>query len=131
MFVAQERGDHGNTRPRRPGQTKAECQPSKKHDHTDVHHPRDQQRLGNSEFLGHGEKPRALIVLDILARVEHVKPADPQRNRRAKDEHARIEAAGDGDPSGGRRDAQRKSEKKMRPVGEPLGEGIEKQHGDS
>ena len=96
-----------------------------------MHHTSDQQSVGDPEFLGHGEEPGALVVLNILARVEHVKSPDPQRNRRAQNEHAQIEAAGDGDPGGGRRDAQRKSEKKMRPVGEPLGEGIEKQHGDS
>src|SRR5712692_4119779 len=129
MFIAQQRRDHGNAHPRGPRQSKAERQPPEKRDHTDMHAARDEQRLGDPKFFRHGKKPRAPIVLNILARVEHVKPADPPRNRRAKDEQARIEAARKGEPCGGRRDAQRKPEEEMRPVGEALREGIEKQNG--
>src|ERR1700731_534270 len=85
MFVPQQRRDHGNARPRGPRQSQAEREPPEKRDHTYVHYPRDQQRLGDPEFLGRGKKPRALIVLNILASVEHVKPAHPQRNSGAKD----------------------------------------------
>src|SRR5258708_19077350 len=95
-----------------------------------MHRSRYQQRPGNPEFLRDGKKRRAPIVLNVLASVEHVKPADPQRYRRAKNQHARIEAARDGDPCGGGRDTQSKSEKKMRPVGEALVERIEKKNGD-
>src|SRR3984893_17499678 len=130
MFVAQQRRDHGNARPRRPRQSKAERQRPEKRDHTDVHAARDEQRVGNPEFLRHGKKTRALIVLNILASVEYVKPPDPHRNCRAKDEHARVEAACDGDPSGGGRNAQPKSEEKMRPVGEAFRKGIKKENGD-
>src|SRR5712692_1866085 len=114
MFVAEQGRDHSNACPGRPWQTEAKRQPPQKRDHTDVHPSRDQQRLGNPESLGHGEKPGALIVLNILARIEHIKPAHPKRDRRTKDEHAPIEASGDGDPSRGRRNAQRKSKKEMR-----------------
>ena len=68
------------------------------------------------------------VVVDVLAGVEHVEAADPQRDRGAKDQHAQIESAGDGDPRGGRRNAEREAEKKVRPVREALGEGIEKQN---
>src|SRR6266849_7973624 len=130
MFVSQQRRDYRDSRPRRPRQSETECQPPEQTNHTDVHRARDQQRPGNPEFLRHREKSRALIVLNILARVEHVESADPQRNRRAKNEHARVEAARDRDPCGGGRDAQRKSEKEMRPVGEALRKGIEKKNSD-
>ena len=43
---------------------------------------------------------RALIVLNILARVEHVESADPQRNRRAKNQYARIQPTRDCYPCG-------------------------------
>src|SRR6266478_3656877 len=77
MFVAEQGRDNRDPRPRRPGQTEAERQPRKERDHTDVHPSGDQQRLGDPEFFGHGEKPRALIVFNIRTCVEHVKPADP------------------------------------------------------
>src|SRR6266849_10629156 len=66
MFVAQQERDHGDSRPRGPRQAKPEGQPPEERDHTDVHAARDQQGVGNPEFLGHGKKSRALIVLNIL-----------------------------------------------------------------
>src|SRR5882762_8332715 len=130
MFVSQQRCDNGDSRPSRPWQSKAERQPTKKRDHSDMHSARDAQRFGNSEFFGHGEETRASVVLNILTRVEHVKPADPQRNRGAKNQHPRIEPARNGDPSGCGRNAQRKSQEKMRPACEALRERIKKQDGD-
>src|SRR5216684_919876 len=130
MFVSQERCDNGDSRPSRPRQSKAERQPTKKRDHSDMHSASDAQRFGNPEFFGHGEEPCAPVVIDILACIEHVKPAHPQGNRGAKNKHPRIEAARNGDPRGGRRDAQRKSEKKMRPIRKALRERIKKQNGD-
>src|SRR5229473_4968723 len=130
MLVSQQSGDNRDARPCRPWQSKADRQPAEKRNHADVHPPCDQQRLGNTEFLGHGEKPRAPIVVNILARVEHVKRANPERNCRAKNEHARIEASRNGDPSGGRRNAQREAKEQVRPICEALGERIEKENGD-
>src|SRR6266436_9540207 len=113
MFVSQQGCDNGDSCPSRPWQSKAERQPTKKRYHSDMHSARDAQRFGNSEFFGHGEESRLLIVVNILACIEYVKPADPQRNRGAKNQHPRIEAARNGDPSGCGRNAQRKSEEKM------------------
>src|SRR6266852_3681755 len=127
MFVSQQRCDNGDSCPSRPWQSEAERQPAEKGDHSDMRSARDEQRLGNPEFFGHGEEPRASVVIDILACIEHVKPADPQRNRGAKNQHPRIEAARNGDPSGCGRNAQRKSQEKMRPACEALSERIKKQ----
>src|SRR5690349_5022351 len=63
MFVAQQRRDDGNSRPRRPRQGETPRQPGKKCDYADVHHASDKQRFGNPESLRYGEKARALIVL--------------------------------------------------------------------
>src|SRR5260370_10996747 len=120
MFVSQQRSDNGDARPSRPWQSKAERQPTKKRDHSDMHSARDAQRFGNPEFFGHGEEPCASVVIDILTRVEHIKPANPQRNRGAKHQHPPIEAARTSDPSGCGRNAQLKSEEKMRPPLEAL-----------
>src|SRR5260370_12681947 len=130
MLVGQQRSNNGDACPRRPWQSKTERQPPEKRNHANVHPSRNHERIGDPEFFRHGKKPRALIVVDVLTRVEHGKSTGPQRNCSAKDQHAPIETAGDGDPCGSRRDAQGKSEKEMRPVGEPLGEGIEKKNRD-
>src|SRR5260370_25581098 len=130
MFVSQQRSDNCDARPSRPWQSKAERQPTKKREHSEMPSARDAQRLGNSEFFGDGEEPCAPVVIDILACIEHVKPADPQCYCGAKNQHPPIEAARNGDPSGCGRNAQRKSEEKMRPACEALRERIKKQNGD-
>src|SRR6266568_371997 len=84
MFVRQQRRDYRDPHPRRPWQPETERQPTEQSNYSKMHHTRDQQSVGDPEFLGHGEEPGALIVLNILARVEHVKSPDPQRNRRAQ-----------------------------------------------
>src|SRR5580704_11009259 len=66
MFVSKQRSHHGNARPRRPRQAKAQRQPREKRDHPGVHHARNQQRLGNPESLRHRKKPGALVVIHIL-----------------------------------------------------------------
>src|SRR5438445_408729 len=130
MFVSQQGCNNRDPRPRGPRQPETKRQPPEKRDHADVHPSRNQQRPGNAKFLRHGKKSRASVVLNILAGVEHVEATDPQRDRRAKNQHARVKPAGDGDPRRSRRDAQRKSKKEMRPVGEALREGIEKENRD-
>src|SRR5216683_1077725 len=104
MFVSQQRRNNRDSRPRGPRQSETKREPR-------------EQRFGDAEFLRHGKKPRAPVVLNILACIEHVEAADPQRDRRAENQHARIKPAGDGDPCRSRRDDQRKSKKEMRPVG--------------
>src|SRR5260370_22794285 len=130
MFVSQKRCDNGDACPSRPWQSKAERQPTKKRDHSDMHSARDAQRFGNPEFFGHGEEPCAPVVIDILACIEHVKPANPQCYCSATNQHPRIEPARTGDPSGCGPNAQRKSEEKMRPACEALRERIKKKNGD-
>src|SRR5258708_36630549 len=99
MFVSQQRSDNGDARPSRPWQSKAERQPTKKRDHSDMHSARDAQRFGNYEFFGDGEEPSASVVIDILTRVEHIKPANPQVSRAAKNQHPPIELDRNGGPS--------------------------------
>ena len=88
------------------------------------------KRVGDPETLWHGEQAGFGIELHILARVEHIEAADPHSNRCAKNQHAPIEASGDRDPCGGRRNAQREAEEDVRPVGEALGVRIEKKNGE-
>src|SRR3989442_8005168 len=69
MFVSQQHRDHRDPCPRRPRQSEAERQPPQKRDNANVHSSCDEQRIGNPEFLGHREKPRASVVINILARI--------------------------------------------------------------
>src|SRR5258708_38261689 len=112
MFVSQQRCDNGDSRPSRPWQSKAERQPTKKRDHSDMPSARDAQRFGNSEFLGRGEEPCASVVIDILACVEYIESADPQRNCSAKNNPQCIHPARNGAPSGCGGNAQRTSQEK-------------------
>src|SRR5580658_9126921 len=77
VLVSQQRRDHGDACPRRPRKPKAVGQPRKKRDNADMHDARDQQRVGNPEALGDGIETGALVVVDVLARIKHIKAADP------------------------------------------------------
>src|SRR5215470_3586857 len=96
-----------------------------------MHGAGDQQGSGDAEAFGNGEQAGAAIEVHVLTSVEDVEAADPEGDGGTKDQHAQIEMAGDGDPGGGGRDAERKAEKKMRPSSETLGEGIKKKNGES
>ncbi len=87
------------------------------------------KRAGDAETLGHGKQAGRAVVFQVLAGVEHIEAADPQRHRGAQDQHARIERAGDGDPCGRRRHSQAETQHQVRPRREALGVGIEKQNG--
>src|SRR6267378_1293042 len=126
MFVSKKRRNHGDSCPSRPGQTKAERQPSEKSDHPQMHPSRDRQRVRDSKLFRNGKKPGLLIVIHVLAGIEHVKASDPQRDRPAKNQHARVEPAGNGDPRRRRRNSQREAKKKMRPARKTLRERVEK-----
>jgi len=67
--------------------------------------------------------PGSVTGLQVV--VEDIEAAHPKRHGTAKNQHPQIEITGDGNPSGCGRNAQRKAKKKMRPVGETFGEGIE------
>src|SRR6266404_4870686 len=128
MFVSKQRRNHGDSCPSRPRQTKAERQPSEKRDHAKMHPSRDRQRVRDSKFFWNGKKPRLLIVVHVLARVEDIESSDPQSNRRTENQHPQVESAGNRDPRRRRRNTQREAKKKMRPGREALRERVEKQN---
>src|SRR5467141_2658038 len=98
MLVGEQRGYHGDSHPGRPWQLKTPRQPGQQRDHYDVHGAGNGKRPGDAETFWHGKKSRRLVVLDVLAGVEHVEAADPERYSRAENQHARIERASDGNP---------------------------------
>src|SRR6267142_56106 len=126
VFVRQQRRYDRYPRPRGPRQAEAKRQPSEQRDYAHVHRPRDQQRIRDPETFRHGKKPGLLVVVHILAGVEHVKASDPQRNCGAENQHPQIEPARNRNPCGGGRNAQCESKKKMRPVREAFRERVEK-----
>src|ERR1700688_505712 len=93
-----------------------------------MHNSRDEEGIRDAETLRNGEEPGATVVVDILASVQNVKAPDPQGDRCAQNQRARIEAASDGNPRGRGRNPQREAEKKMRPGGEAFGKGVEKKN---
>src|SRR6266478_831511 len=95
MFVSKQRGNNRDACPCGPRQAEAERQPTEKRDNANVHHACDQQRVGNTEALRNGIQAGALVVFQVLARVEHVEAANPQRDRSAENQHARIEPTSD------------------------------------
>src|SRR5690348_1671048 len=95
-----------------------------------MHDACDEQSVGDAEALGDRVKTCAAIVIDVLTGIEHIKTADPQSDCCTKDQHAKVETAGDGNPRGRGRNAESKAEENVRPVREAFGEGIEKKDGD-
>src|SRR4030088_3274117 len=128
MLVSEQRCDHSNPKPGWPWQREARGQPPQQPPPSHVHGSRVQQRARNPESLWDREQARATVVINVLACVQHVKAANPQRDRRAKNQYAQIESASDGDPRGRRRDSQSKTKKQMRPVRKALSKGVEKKN---
>src|SRR5260221_7674820 len=129
VFVCQQSPDYRNSDPRWPRQPKTCSEPGKECYYTDMHCARNQQGAGNTEPLGNGKEAGAAVKIHILAGVEHIESTHPEGDCGAENQHAKIEMAGDSDPRCCGRNAKGKSEKEMRPVGEALGVGIEKQNG--
>src|SRR5882724_11669430 len=93
-------------------------QQSEQHDYADVHRSRNQQRIRDPKFLRHREKPGLLVVIHVLAGIEHVKPAYPKRHSSTKNQHAQVESARNRNPGGCWRNTKSEPKKKMRPVRE-------------
>ena len=130
MFVTQQSRHYPNPRPRWPRQSEAARQPAQQHHDAKVHQARDDQRVRNSKPLRHRKQPGLFIEVHVLASVQHVEAAHPQRNRSAKNQHSPVQAARNRNPRGRRRNSQCKSEKQVRPVRESLGVRIKEQDGD-
>ncbi len=128
MLVGQQGRDHGNSGPGRPCELKTERQPSQQSDHHDVHGARDHKRPSDAEFFRNGIQPGSLVEVHVLASVEHIEAADPERDRGAKDQHAPVERAANRDPRSRWRNAEAKAENEVRPGSESLGVRIKKQN---
>src|SRR5258708_23248661 len=70
----------------------------------------------------------AAVVVMILASVDHVESANPERYRGGKQQNPRIERAANRDPGCSWSNAKGESEKQMRPARESLAVGIKKDH---
>src|SRR5271155_4492129 len=104
----------------------AEGQPDEERDHYQMHGAGDEEGAGYAEFFWDGVEAGGLVEFNVLAGVENVEAADPERYGGAEDQHARGERASDGDPCGGGRDAESETEDEVGPGGETFCEGIEK-----
>src|SRR5258708_477536 len=70
----------------------------------------------------------AAVVVMILASVDHVEAADPERYRGGEQQDPRIERTTNRDPRGRRSNTESEAEKQMRPARESLAVGIKKDH---
>src|SRR6266404_847421 len=70
----------------------------------------------------------AAVVVMILASVDHVEAADPERYRGGEQQDPRIERTTNRDPRGRRSNTESEAEKEMRPARESLAVGIKKDH---
>src|SRR5271156_2579258 len=95
-----------------------------------MHGARDEEGTGYAEFFWDGVEAGGSVEFDVLAGIEHVESAYPESDGGAEDQHARVERATNGDPCGGRRDAESEAENEMGPGGETFCEGVEKQDGE-
>src|SRR5579859_7568203 len=130
MFVAKQRGDDHDACPSGPRKRKAVSEPREQRNDADMHDARNEQGVGDAEPLGNGIEAGSAVVIDVLTGVQHVKAADPESDSCAKDQHARVETIGDGDPRSGRRNAESEAKEYVRPVREAFGERVEKEYGD-
>ena len=91
---------------------------------------RDPEGMVDAEVAGDGVESGMAIEIEVLAGVEDVETGDPESDGGGKNEDARVERAANGDPGGGRRYAEGKTEHEVRPAGEALGVRVEEQDGE-
>src|ERR1700682_2174210 len=131
MFVSQERDHDRYPGPCGPRESETSGQGREQGNYSEVHDAGDPEGIGDAEALGNGKEASAAVVVDVLASVEDIEAADPEGDCCAKNKHARIEAAGDGDPGGRGRDAEGETENEVGPTGEAFGKGIEEKNEES
>ena len=108
---------------------KAGMQGDQQEEHDPVKGAGDPESAGDADVARDGVEAGVAVELEILAGVEDVETGDPESDGGGEKKDARIEGAANGDPGGGRGDAEGETEHEMRPAGEALGVGVEEQHG--
>src|SRR6185436_17520573 len=93
-----------------------------------MHYPRSPESCRDANGLGQTVQAGGAVVLEILAGVEHIKPPNPKRDSRGKDEYAWIQAPTNRDPRGRWGEAECQAKHEVRPACDALHIAVSKQH---
>ena len=129
MFVEQEQRDSDNAGEREFAESEGGEQGDQQEQHDQVEGARDPESAGDAEVAGDGVESGVAVELEILAGVEDVEAGDPEGHGGSKNNDARVEGSANGNPGGGGRDAEGKTEHEVRPAGEALRVRVKEQDG--
>ncbi len=126
VFVGKQEGHGDDSDDGQLTQAEGEEQRDQQEEHDPVEEAGDDERPADSEVAWNRVEAGLAVEIVVLAGVENVETSDPEGDRRSEQKDARVERAADGDPSGGRGNAQGESEDQVRPASEAFCVGIEK-----
>jgi len=114
--------DPAEIQPAEPGHA---AEREERDERDDVHRPRDRQRAAHAEAHGNRAQPLRTIEVQILARVQHVEPADPAADRQPEEPGLRCpRRSARGEPSADRGHRHRQTEEQLRIAGHALRQGV-------
>ena len=128
MFVEQEQHDREDSGESKFAEPKSWKQGHEKDEHDEMEGARDPKSSADARVARDGVESGTAVKFEILAGIEHIKSGNPEGDGGGEEKDARIEGATNGNPRGGRCDAEGKAENEMRKAGETLGIGIKQQN---
>src|SRR5689334_4065625 len=130
MFVDEQRGYGADADEGQHAELQREDQRQKTGDHHHMKELSGAKRAGDTEHAREAEEAFGAIELVVLTGVDDVEAGGPKGDGGGEPQNSRVERAADGDPGGGRCDAEREAEHQMRERREALGEGVEEDDGE-
>jgi len=131
MFVEQEHRDHDDAGDGEFAESESWDESDQQEQHDGVEGTCDPESAANAGVARDGMEAGVAVEVVVLAGIEDIEAGDPEGDGCGEKQNARAEGAANGDPSGGGRDAESKTEHEMRPASKALGIGVEEQHGKS
>lgn len=129
MFVDQQKhhGDYAGSG--KFAKSESRKQGDQKQEHNEMECARDPKSRSNTDVAGNGVESGVAIELEILTSIENIKAGDPEGDGRGEQQDTRVEGPADGDPCGGRSNAESEAQDEMREARESLGVGVKQQDG--
>jgi len=129
VLIEEQERDCGD--PDMSGKTEMEeeVEPDEHGDHGEVKTASDPEGGDDAECLGNAEEARLAVMLEVLTGVEDVESANPTGDDAGEKDDARVKRTADGDPGGGRRNAEREPQNQMGPARDALHIAVAKQDG--
>src|SRR5215469_18741063 len=121
MFIGEKRRDDHHPSDSQFSQSKAHHQSDQKRQHQQVEDTSHLQGATDPDVSRDRVQIRLAVEFVVLAGIENVEAANPERNSRSQQQNADIQCIANGNPSRRRGNPQRESQDKVRPARKTFG----------